>query len=62
MPLGSIPSSAKKKKKKRKEKLNQPRWYELIIPVLGRLRQEDLRFEASLSYLVRTCFNIKNKK
>ena len=34
----------------------------LIIPVLGRLRQEDHRFVASLSYLVKHCFKIKNKK
>ena len=28
-------------------------WRTLVIPVLGRLRQEDCRFVASLSYLVR---------
>ena len=33
----------------------------LVIPVLGRLRQEDHRFVASLSYLVRPYFKIKNK-
>ena len=32
-----------------------------IILVLGRLRQEDHRFEASLSNLVRPCFKIKRK-
>ena len=40
----------------------------LVIPVLGRLRREDRRFAARLSYLVkplrnlvRPCFKIKNK-
>ena len=28
-------------------------WRTLVIPVLGRLRPEDRRFAASLSYLVR---------
>ena len=37
-------------------------WRTLIIPVLGRMRLEDRRFMASLSYLVRPCFKIKNKK
>ena len=32
-----------------------------VIPVLGRLRQEDPRFKASLSNLARPCFKIKNK-
>ena len=31
-------------------------WHTLVIPVIGRLRQEDRRFAASLSYLVRPCF------
>ena len=43
------------------EKIVQGRawWCMLVIPVLGRLRQEDHRFRASLSYLVRPCFKIK---
>ena len=32
-----------------------------VIPVLGKLRQEDHRFEARLSNLARPCFKIKNK-
>ena len=31
----------------------------LVIPVLGKLRQEDSEFTASLSNLVRPCFKIK---
>ena len=34
----------------------------LIIPVLGRLRQEAHRFVMNLSYLVRPCFKIKNRR
>ena len=35
-------------------KKNRPVWWcTLVIPVLGRLRQEDRRFEASLDNLVR---------
>ena len=37
-------------------------WRTLVIPVLGRLREEDQRLKASLSNLVRPCFKIKNKK
>jgi hypothetical protein len=28
-------------------------WYTSVIPELGRLRQEDHRFEASLGYIAR---------
>jgi hypothetical protein len=34
-----------------------------VIPALGRLRQEDLKFETSLGYLARPCLQkSKNKK
>ena len=36
-------------------------WLTLVIPVLGRLTQEDHRFKARLSNLARLCFQIKNK-
>jgi hypothetical protein len=35
-------------------------WYTLLIPALMKLRQEDGKFEASLSYTART--SQKNKK
>ena len=37
-------------------------WPMPVIPVLGRLRQEDHRFEANLSNLGRPCFKLRNKK
>jgi hypothetical protein len=33
----------------------------LVIPALGRLRQEDLKFEASQGYNVKPCLNNKNQ-
>ena len=59
VPLGSIPGTAKKKKNP--QKINQEWWHMPVIPVLGRLKQEDHRFKANLSNLVRHCFKIKNK-
>ena len=37
-------------------------WCTPVIPVLGRLRQEDCRFKASLGNLVRPHFKIKIKR
>jgi hypothetical protein len=33
-----------------------------VIPALGRLRQEDQEFKASLCYIVSLCFKKKRKK
>lgn len=30
-------------------------WHEPIIPVLGLLRQEDLKWKTSLSYIAKSC-------
>jgi hypothetical protein len=48
--------------------LNQKRnvrvvwWHTPIIPALGRLRQEDQGFKASLNYTARSCFEEKSVK
>jgi hypothetical protein len=40
--------------RKKKEK-GQAWWCISVIPELGRLRQEDLKFEARVSYMVNPC-------
>jgi hypothetical protein len=37
-------------------------WLMTIIPALGRLRQEDLKFQASLRYIVRPYLKRKHDK
>jgi hypothetical protein len=51
-------SHQKKKKKKRQASAKefqqgQVWWYTYVIPVLGRQREENCKFEASLGYIVR---------
>jgi hypothetical protein len=36
-------------------------WYMSAIPAIGRLRQKDHKFEASLDYIVRPCHRKENK-
>jgi hypothetical protein len=45
----------KTKQKSKRLLQSQAWWYMPVIPALGRLRQEDLVFEASLSYIVKLC-------
>jgi hypothetical protein len=45
--LSSKPSTAKKNKRKESQV-----WCMLVIPVLGKLRQKDCKFKASLGYIV----------
>jgi ubiquinone/menaquinone biosynthesis C-methylase UbiE len=37
-------------------------WYTSVIPVLGRLKQEDCKFKASLGYTVRVCLKQNKMK
>jgi hypothetical protein len=39
----------------------KPTGPETLIPALGRLRQEDLKFKASLDYTVRPCLKTKDR-
>jgi hypothetical protein len=64
--LISNPSTTTKKKKKRKKEKNSQRgqawWYTPVIPALGRLRQEDLEFEASMDYIAKPNLQKKTPK
>jgi hypothetical protein len=42
--------------------VSQTWWHMPIIPALGRLKQEDHKFEASLGYIVRSCLKKKKNK
>jgi hypothetical protein len=37
-------------------------WYTPVIPALEKLRQEDLKFEVSLGYIVISCLKKKKKR
>jgi hypothetical protein len=39
----------------KKKNKGQMLWHMLIIPALGRLKQKDLKFQASLEYRTPTC-------
>jgi hypothetical protein len=45
----------------RKLVLGQVWWLTPVIPALGRLRQEGSEFEASLSYIARSCLRTKQR-
>jgi hypothetical protein len=53
------PSLTKRKKKKRKK--NQTGGSP-VTPALGRLKQEDQEFKASLGFMVSACLKDKNKQ
>ena len=41
---------------------SQAWWRMPVILVLGRMRQEDYKFEASLGYLTRPCLTVKMRR
>jgi hypothetical protein len=44
-----------------KQGLSQAWWCTPVIPALWELRQEDLEFQTSLGYTVKSCFKKQNK-
>jgi hypothetical protein len=46
----------------KKGELCQVWWCTLVIPALGKLRQEDQRFKASLGYIVRIVVQLEEKQ
>jgi hypothetical protein len=44
-----------------KDGLSQARWLTPVIPALGKLRQKDSKFEASLGHVAGLCLKKQNK-
>jgi hypothetical protein len=59
--LSSNSNTARERERERYRE-SQAWWHTPIIPPLGRLRQEDQEFEASMGYIARHCLKKKKKK
>jgi hypothetical protein len=46
----------------KKERKEARWWHTPVIPALGKLRQEDREFEASLGFTVRTCVCVRERE
>jgi hypothetical protein len=57
-----IENRSKRKEKRAKKTRGWVWWCTLTVPALCRLRQEDLKFEASLANTARPCLKKKEKK
>jgi hypothetical protein len=57
-----VPSAAQPKRERQREKVAGYGRAHLVIPGLRKLRQEDLKFEASLGYVVKLSQKKKKKK